>query len=58
MDTFARLKQFTEAPGPTGDERGIAAAVAEVWRPLVDEIVADRVGSLLGICLLYTSRCV
>ena len=49
METFARLKQFTEAPGPTGDEHGIAATVAEVWRPLVDEIVADRVGSLLGI---------
>lgn len=49
MDTFARLKQFTEAPGPTGNESGIAAHVAETWRPLVDEIVADRVGSLLGI---------
>jgi endoglucanase len=49
MDTFSLLKRFTETPGPTGDESGIATAVAEVWRPLVDEIVADRVGSLLGI---------
>lgn len=49
MDTFSRLKNLTEAPGPTGDERGIAEVVGEMWRPLVDEIVADRVGSLLGI---------
>lgn len=49
MDTFTLLKQLSEAPGPSGDERGIATAVAEVWRPLVDEIVADRVGNLLGI---------
>lgn len=49
MEPFALLKQLTEAPGPTGDERGIAAAVESVWRPLVDEIVADRVGNLIGI---------
>lgn len=49
MDTFSCLKQLTEAPGPTGDERGIAEAVGDTWRPLVDEIVTDRVGSLLGI---------
>lgn len=49
METFDRLQQFTEAPGPTGNERGAAAIVADAWRPLVDEIVADRVGSLLGI---------
>jgi endoglucanase len=49
MDTFARLQQFTEAPGPTGDERAVAAVVADAWRPLVDEIIADRVGSLAGV---------
>jgi endoglucanase len=49
MDTFNLLKQLSEAPGPTGNERGAAAAVEAVWRPLVDEIIADRVGSLLGI---------
>lgn len=49
METFALLKRLTEAHGPSGDERGIAAVVAEVWRPLVDELVPDRVGSLLGI---------
>ena len=49
METFALLKQLTESPGPSGDERGIAATVADLWRPLVDEIITDRVGSLLGL---------
>jgi endoglucanase len=48
MDTFALLKQLTETPGPSGNEGEIAAAVAEAWRPLVDEITVDRVGSLLA----------
>lgn len=43
------LKQLTEAPGPTGNEGGAAAVIDNFWRPLVDEIAADRVGSLLGI---------
>ncbi|HRO24411.1 MAG TPA: hypothetical protein PLR07_08970 [Promineifilum sp.] len=46
METFDLLKQLTEAPGPTGKEEGAAAVIEPLWRPLVDEIVADRVGSL------------
>ncbi len=49
MDTFDLLKRLSEAPGPTGNESGIAAVVGELWRPLVDEVIADRVGSLTGI---------
>jgi endoglucanase len=49
MDTFKLLQQLTEAPGPTGDESGAAEVVATLWRPLVDEIVIDRMGSLTGI---------
>ncbi len=49
METFDLLKKLTEAPGPTGNERGIAAVVGEVWRPLVDQVIADRVGSLVGV---------
>jgi endoglucanase len=49
MDTFALLKQLTETPGPSGYEEGIAAVVADAWRPLVDEITTDRVGSLLAV---------
>ena len=49
METFELLKQLTEAPGPTGNEGGAAAVIGPLWRPFVDEIVVDRVGSLLGI---------
>ncbi|MCB8936724.1 MAG: M42 family peptidase [Candidatus Promineofilum sp.] len=49
METFELLKQLTEAPGPTGNEGGAAAVIESLWRPFVDEIVVDRVGSLLGI---------
>lgn len=48
MEIYPLLKQLTEAPGPSGDETGIAGAVESLWQPLVDEIVTDRVGSLLG----------
>jgi endoglucanase len=48
MDTFALLKKLSETPGPSGDEEGIAAVIADLWRPLVDEITTDRVGSLLA----------
>ncbi len=48
MEPFDLLKRFTEAPGPTGDERAIATAIEEVWRPLVDTVVVDRVGSLVA----------
>jgi len=49
MDTFALLKKLTETPGPSGYEAGIAAVIADTWRPLVDEITIDRVGSLLAV---------
>lgn len=49
MDTFEQLKTLTETPGPSGYEEGIAAVIAEQWRPLVDEITRDRVGSLLAV---------
>lgn len=49
METFEMLKQLTEAPGPTGNEGGAAVVIDNFWRPLVDEMAADRVGSLLGI---------
>lgn len=49
MDTFEILKKLTETPGPSGYEEGIAAVIADTWRPLVDEITTDRVGSLLAV---------
>ena len=49
METFDLLQRLTETPGPSGNEGAIAAVVEELWRPLVDEIAADRVGSLIAI---------
>lgn len=49
METFELLKRLTETPGPSGNEQSIAEALAEIWRPLVDDITTDRVGSLYGI---------
>ena len=49
MDTFELLQRLTETLGPSGNEQAIAAAVEELWRPLVDETHVDRVGSLIGL---------
>lgn len=49
METYELLKKLSEAPGPTGNERGAAAVIEEIWRPLVDQVIADRMGSLVGI---------
>lgn len=49
METFDLLKTLTETAGPSGFEAGIAAVVQEIWRPLVDEVAIDRIGSLSAI---------
>jgi len=49
METFALLQQLTETPGPSGDERDIAVVVSDLWRPLVDDIIVDRVGSVQAL---------
>jgi endoglucanase len=48
-DTFDLLKELTESPGPSGYEVAIAAAVEAQWRPLVDDLTVDRVGSVVGV---------
>lgn len=48
METFDLLKRLTETPGPSGNEDAVATVVAELWRPLVDEVTIDRVGSLVA----------
>lgn len=49
MDTFEVLRRLTETPGPSGNEEAIAGVIAELWKPLVDEITVDRVGTLLAL---------
>ena len=49
VDLEKLLKDLTETPGPSGAEHTIAAAVSDAWRPYVDSLTVDRVGSLIAI---------
>jgi len=48
MNLQELLKQLSETPGPSGMEGRVAEVVDESWRPFVDEIKHDRVGSVLA----------
>jgi len=43
------LKQLLSLPGLSGHEAPVRAAVAEAWRPLVDELSTSKLGSLHGL---------
>lgn len=43
------LRQLTETPGPSGFEGRVTAVIQDLWRPLVDEMHTDRVGSLIAV---------
>lgn len=47
MDIFDTLTALNGAFGPSGDESGVAAVIAELARPFVDEITTDVMGSLI-----------
>jgi len=49
MNVFEYLKKLTETPGPSGFEQQVAEVIQESWKPLVDEISLDRVGSLIAV---------
>lgn len=49
MDVFDYLKRLTETPGPSGYEKQVADVIQGSWKPLVDEISLDRVGSLIAV---------
>ena len=48
IDIGEMLKQLSETPGPSGMESRVADTLEESWRPFVDVIMRDRVGSLLA----------
>jgi tetrahedral aminopeptidase len=48
-DILPFLKSLISVSGLSGYERPVANLVMEEWRPLVDEIVFSRVGSLHGL---------
>ncbi|MGC9467436.1 MAG: M20/M25/M40 family metallo-hydrolase [Anaerolineae bacterium] len=48
MNTLDLLRALSEAPGPAGHEERIREVVEELWRPLVDDLRVDAMGSLIG----------
>ncbi len=48
MDLHNLLKALSEAPGPSGREDATRDVIADLWRPLVDDLRTDRMGSLIG----------
>jgi endoglucanase len=49
MDIFSHLKDLTETASPSGYETAVAEVIREQWRPFVDEINVDRIGSLVAV---------
>ncbi|MCX7680384.1 MAG: M42 family metallopeptidase [Anaerolineae bacterium] len=49
METIPLLKQLTEAIGIAGHEGPVRDLIGQLWRPFVDEIREDRLGSLIAL---------
>ena len=49
MDYRETLEQLCALPGPSGFERPVASAAAELLRPYLDEVRMDRMGSVVGV---------
>ncbi|MCI8304891.1 MAG: M42 family metallopeptidase [Lawsonibacter sp.] len=47
MDLIEILETLNGAHGPSGDEGGVREKIAELARPLADEIVTDTLGNLI-----------
>ena len=49
MDIFETVRTLTQTPGPSGFERSVSKAAAELLRPLTDEVEIDPMGSVIGV---------
>lgn len=49
MEVEAVLRQLSEMHGISGFEGGVAAAVAELFAPFVDEVTTDALGSVIAV---------
>ncbi len=49
IDLVPLLKQLVSLPGLSGHEGPVRDAIAEAWRPLVDELSTSKLGSLHGL---------
>lgn len=48
LDLHNLLKTLSEASGPSGREDTVRDSVADLWRPLVDELRIDAMGNLIA----------
>ena len=46
MNVRKVIKRLAQAPGPTGNEIAAAEITSEIWKPYVDAIEIDRLGSV------------
>lgn len=49
MQIVDLLRKLTETPGPSGLENAVRETLADVWRPLADELIVDNMGNLLAL---------
>ncbi|HSH01419.1 MAG TPA: M42 family peptidase [Anaerolineae bacterium] len=49
MDLFKILKQLSETPSPSGFEGTISQTIQDLWAPYTDEIITDRLGSVIAV---------
>ncbi len=49
MDMLDLLRELTGTAGPSGSETEIANVISRRWKPYVDELNIDRIGSLVAV---------
>lgn len=49
MNLHSLLKSLSEVSGPSGYEDAVRDLITELWRPLVDDIRIDAMGSLIAL---------
>lgn len=49
METIPLLKKLTEAIGIAGREEPVRELIGQLWRPFVDEMREDKLGSLIAL---------
>jgi putative aminopeptidase FrvX len=48
MKSFKLIKNLTETPGPSGFEKYISKYIEQIWKPFVETVTIDRIGSVFA----------